>query len=257
MKIALIDSDIICYRAAFLHEDAGVEDAIRCVVDMHIGWTEAARCDGYLACLSTQANFRKNWWPEYKADRKKRPRPIHLSALIGHVQNNMNSCWHYGWEADDVMGYLATYPTDVERVIVTIDKDLDQIPGMHCNPDKETIYEVSDDDADLYSWMQVLSGDSTDNYPGIPKIGDKKAAAILADAQYGDRESVVRAAYTERGLTEEYLLQMTTCAKILRYTKELECAICSSDTTSQSPLQRLLSMLQPASGSDRLSETPA
>ena len=60
-----------------------------------------------------------------------------------------------------------------------IDKDLLQIPGNHYNFNKKTHRFVSDDEAHKLLMIQCLTGDRTDNIPGIKGIGPKKAEKIL------------------------------------------------------------------------------
>ena len=245
-RVALVDSDIVAYRAAVLTENDSEEAAIQLCRDIHQTWMDAARCDSMVPCLTIGKSYRCNSWPDYKANRKDKPKPKHLAAVRDSF-SSIALC-HSGWEADDVIGYLHTMTWhDCETVIVTVDKDLDQIPGWHCNPDKETVYEVSPDNSALYRWMQVLSGDTTDNYAGIPKIGEKKAHKLLEDVQLSDYESTVRAIYLEKGLDETYLQSMIACATILTYNKDIECELLSPDSTVEStlvPFLRSLPQLQ-------------
>ena len=236
MKIALIDSDIVAYRAAVLTENETEDIAISLSEQIHDTWLDASRSDLYVPCLTVGSSFRKRAWADYKANRKDKPRPRHLDAVINHIKTKENVCYHSSWEADDVMGFIQSYPYDMDTIIVSIDKDLDQIPGWHCNPDKETVYDVSNDDSDMYMWMQVLSGDTTDNYPGIPGIGQGKAQKILADVSFGDRESVVKAVYVEKGKDNDYYKAMLRCATIIKHTEDIECELLSQGLTAESTL---------------------
>lgn len=237
MRIALTDSDIVAYRAAILCEEQDEADCIHLIDRMHDYWQDSAYADMFVPCLSVGKSFRTAWWPDYKANRKDRPKPRHLSAAYAHIRSNPRCMWHTGWEADDVLGFLGT--TEIagfETVIVTIDKDLDQVLGSHCNPDKEICYTVDADDADMYKWMQVLSGDTTDNYPGIPRIGQEKARKLLIDVSSGDRESVVKSVYKDKGFDDTYYTQMLRCAVILTNTEEVECGLLSPDLNVESTL---------------------
>lgn len=92
-----------------------------------------------------------------------------------------------GLEADDVLGILATHSTLVkgEKIIVSHDKDLGQIPGLHLNPmsPDEGVYRIAPAFARRLLAYQVLVGDSTDNYPGRPGCGPVKAEKILEKVQ--------------------------------------------------------------------------
>lgn len=248
IKTALIDSDIVAWRAAILAETEDLDEVMNLVRRIHHSWTDMAGCDGYVCCLSHGPPIRRAYWPDYKMNRKDRPKPRHLHDVMTELKATENSAYHEGWEADDVLGFLGTHPDAEDVVIVSVDKDLDQIPGMHCNPDKEIIYEVSDDDADMYRWMQVLSGDSTDGYPGIPKIGQVKARRILEDVQHGDRQRVVEETYVAKDLTLDMCARMTGCATIITYSKEIQCALLSPDSTADSTLPRFLRSLMQSDG---------
>lgn len=247
MNIALIDSDVVAYRAAILSEDGDEEDAIDLCDRIHETWMDAAHCDQSVKCLTVGKSFRTASWPDYKANRADKPRPRHLTAVRNHIIGK-GCMMHPGWEADDILGFLHTGNMcigEFRTVIVTVDKDLDQVPGWHCNPDKERLYEVSFEDSEMYRWMQVLSGDTTDNYAGIPGIGEKKAMKLLVDVPVCDLEKTVRAVYAEKGLDDAYLSSMMICSTIVQYTEEIECALLSQDSSEESTLVPFLRSLRP------------
>src|SRR5690606_12264806 len=65
-----------------------------------------------------------------------------------------------------------------EKVIVSEDKDLHTVPGLHFNPAKDSkVRYVSTLDADRLFLYQTLVGDPVDGYPGAPRIGPKSAYA--------------------------------------------------------------------------------
>ncbi len=85
-------------------------------------------------------------------------------------------------EADDLIG-MAAY--DAERdeddfVVVTIDKDMDQIPGLHFNWVKDEEYVMTKGDAYEALLVQCIAGDNTDNIKGIPGRGAAWAKKFLA-----------------------------------------------------------------------------
>jgi 5'-3' exonuclease len=86
-----------------------------------------------------------------------------------------------------------------QSVIVSIDKDLLQIPGSHYNFVKSEFTEVSEEEGMFSFYIQLLMGDSTDNVSGCPGIGPKKAEKALRPF-IGDEEGMYRAVvdkYTE------------------------------------------------------------
>jgi DNA polymerase-1 len=71
--------------------------------------------------------------------------------------------------------------------------------------------------AEYARWMQVLTGDKTDGYAGIPGIGPRKAEVILSKVKDGNFYEKVLAAYLAAGLTEEDAIKNIRLATILTY----------------------------------------
>ena len=138
----------------------------------------------------------------YKGNRDKAPKPVHGPAIREYMKENYDVNVSEDEEADDVVGYehYKLYLRDPHSsCIVTVDKDIDMIPGLHYNFVKEESYYVDDDQADRYFYLQLLKGDSTDNIPGLPGVGDKRAAAMLEGLSTVDSYyAVARKAYDEK-----------------------------------------------------------
>ncbi len=226
-RTLLIDTDIFIYKALFASEEThdwgdgnfsltcNFDKAATLFRSRIAELEELCRADALL-CMSSDTNFRKALWPEYKATRSSKRKPINLNDLKELVINEYETSVRPGLEADDIMGILATHPSAVpgKKLIVTIDKDLMQIPGKHLNPDKmdEGVITVTPDGGDHCHLMQTLTGDQVDNYPGIPGIGPKRADKILQEDTW---EEVV-AAYAKAELTEDDALTQARVARICR-----------------------------------------
>lgn len=152
--------------------------------------------------------FREELEPAYKANRSEAPRPCHLHSIRAYIQYEYPTIITDGTiEADDALGLTQTkHEADnalEDTIICSIDKDLLTIPGWNYNWQRKgdesdpRLTHVSDEDAAYNFCLQLLTGDSVDNIPGLPGIGPKKAERILEDAwyMYGD---------WERGVTEKY-----------------------------------------------------
>jgi DNA polymerase-1 len=100
-----------------------------------------------------------------------------------------------GFEADDVLGSLARRLADLESdvILVTTDKDLLQLVGARIqvfDPFRDLLYDVEQVrcrfgllPGQIPDFL-ALTGDASDNIPGVPGIGAKRARALLL--QYGD-----------------------------------------------------------------------
>lgn len=236
--LGLIDSDSLVYEAAYRaqHADewdegqftytASLPEAIADFDGSIANIKRALNTEDVVVVLSEAdraANFRRGVWPEYKAPRGKagNMRPLLFDALRQHVTAEYGAILKPGIEADDTVGILATatqldsLPPVEERVIVAIDKDLDTVPGLHYNWRKDDvgIYNVTPEEAYREFMYQTLTGDSTDNYPGLKGCGPKSAAKILDNDGY--TWDVIVAAYEKKGWSESDALIQARCARIL------------------------------------------
>jgi DNA polymerase-1 len=142
---------------------------------------------------------RKEIYPEYKANRP--PPPDDLVKQIPVVEKvlqlyGLKTFTEPGWEADDVIASLATRARGrgIDVKIVSSDKDLMQLvgPGVRVlYEDMKTRQIVEMDEAKVEEKYRVppskildllaMTGDSSDNIPGIPKVGEKTAASLLKE----------------------------------------------------------------------------
>ncbi|HWL80094.1 MAG TPA: hypothetical protein VNR89_04015 [Roseomonas sp.] len=232
MTTLLIDGDGFAYNAAAAVERA--TDWGGGIWTLHANEDEAlARLDDALASVQEAlgvkkiavavtdqgANFRNSVWPDYKGKRKLKRKPLVLPVMRQHLIDNYSARLRPNLEADDVLGILATHPSIIkgEKIIVSADKDFFTIPGKFyrtTDPDKGVV-DVSEEDADRAHLYQTLTGDTTDEYPGCPGIGPKKAKDILDKECSWD--AVVRT-YEKYGLTEDDAIVQARCARILRST---------------------------------------
>ena len=105
------------------------------------------------------------------------------------------------------------------KIIVSQDKDLSQIPGLHLNPRKldEGIVEIAAKQGDRTFWFQELTGDVPDNYSGCPKIGPGKATKLLDSGQPEEYPVLVLAAFEKAGLSIAEAAVQINVARILQY----------------------------------------
>lgn len=142
---------------------------------------EAMGTDNHLLFLSSGKCFRNDiaTIQEYKANRKDAVKPVYYRELWDYIKKEYNTHECESIEADDA---LALCQTD-DTVIVSIDKDLLQVPGKHYNWVREEKVLVTPEVGLRKLYQQVLTGDPTDNIPGIRGIGEVRARALLADVE--------------------------------------------------------------------------
>lgn len=247
-RILLIDGDILVYKHAFAAEqviDWGegmftlhsyLPDAIAAVDQQIDQLMTKLKADEYQLCLTSRTtNFRKAFYPNYKANRTEKRKPLVWEGLYNHLMENHDGKVKDNLEADDVLGILSTWTKEkwggAERIIVSIDKDFKTIPGKlfrlnTVNTDEYgEMFTITEEEADFNFLVQTLTGDTTDNYPGCPGIGAKRAEAALKLALLHKPEAItpmeamwqtVLALYDKAGFGPDYALTQARCARILR-----------------------------------------
>lgn len=125
----------------------------------------------------------------YKANRTQ-PKPALLPDCREFLVGRHHAIVIDGREADDECSILAhkrRAEGHTGDVIISIDKDLDMIPGLHYNWQRETYYEISPLQGLRFFYKQCLMGDAGDNIPGCPGIGKENK---LLDELDGMRDEV-------------------------------------------------------------------
>lgn len=230
-KKLLIDGDILIYKIATQNEiDTHWGDGLwtlhcdeklcKADVDAQIEDLGAQlEADDYIVALTDSQNFRKDVLPTYKANRKDKRKPMVLNALRKYVMEKHNGVMWKNLEADDVLGIMATEPSDEKRIIVSIDKDLKQIPAL-ISVDGFVVNETPLKLADYWFMIQTLSGDVVDGYTGLPAVGIKTAEKLLNKytmVPVLDLWKIVVGLYKEKGFSEQEALQQARVARILRH----------------------------------------
>lgn len=235
-RTLLLDGDTLIFEAAAsceyetqwdggwlwtLHADldqaiAKLQDSIAEIIDQ----LQPTRT---VLALTDTENWRKGVMSTYKFNRKKTRKPIVYKPLRELCHETMEVYQRPGLEGDDILGILATHPTLIpgEKILVSIDKDMKTIPGLHLNYQKARAsgeweaHLITERSADRHHLYQTLTGDATDGYPGCPGVGPVSAEKVLGDDPTWDK---VVGAYKKAGLGEGVALQNARVARILRYT---------------------------------------
>ncbi|MER9178948.1 hypothetical protein [Mesorhizobium sp. M0767] len=200
--ILLMDGDTLAFRAAAAIQHT-VTTPTGMVEPMARTWEGEAVLDNmidrlkkrlkadeliiFLSCPSAE-NFRLKIEPTYKSNRKASVRPMLLDHLKDYLRLNYGATHMAFIEADDAIGIMATSPkwTDQERVIVVgRDKDFKTIPGEHYqllddgDDGAPNIRSISPMEAAKAHYVQALSGDAIDGFPGCPGMGKVRAERVV------------------------------------------------------------------------------
>ena len=207
--VFLIDGQSYIYRAFYavrgLTNSEGLPtNAIFGVVNM-LQRIRDEHAPSYLGMVldAPGKNFRHHAYPKYKANRAAMPDEMrvqmpHIKEVVGAYRIPILEL--AGYEADDIIATLATrWERDgAEVVIVSGDKDLMQVVS-----DRVTMLDTMQDKrigpAEVHAKfgvepgrvveVQALMGDSTDNIPGVPGVGEKTAIKLIA--QWNDLDGVL------------------------------------------------------------------
>ena len=212
-ELFLIDGNSLVYRAFFaLPESIATSkgqptNAIFGFASMLVKIISEYGAKPTIVVWDAGMSGRDDVYEEYKAGR--RERPDLLSEQWPHLQPLVDAFGYQnlkvpGYEADDVIATLAgrAHENGIEVMIVTGDRDLFQLiePGVQVMATSRGITDtkIYDRDAvvdrygippELIPDFVGLKGDTSDNIPGVPGIGDKTASQLLQE--YGDLEGVL------------------------------------------------------------------
>lgn len=239
-RLLLLDSDIVAYKLSSATEEKFLFDGPDSEAAIHTSWEDTRvgvekyveelivryKASEVLVCLSDPINnWRKNVYPDYKANRKATRKPEFLMQAKDHLASLYPSYQRPGLEADDILGIISTSPvlwTDYEKVIVSEDKDMRTIPGLLFNPrdTTNTPKRISRVSALRFFFTQCITGDPVDNYPGCRGVGiaSPEVAALATQKTAKDMWATVLGAYARKGFTEADALVQARVARICQHT---------------------------------------
>lgn len=181
----------------------------------------ATNADQFHALLTGSGNYRSviAKTAPYKGNRVQE-KPAYYDFIRTRLERKYRAEVIQGAEADDAVAILGAKGW----VMASIDKDLDQVPGMHWNWVKQSMYEISEHEGAHWLFCQALSGDSTDNIPGIHRLGLKGADKYIIKENCTTWDDYVRACiarYEVAGLTEDAFQEMFSLVYLCRTDEDL------------------------------------
>ena len=227
--IAVIDGNSLMHRAyhgvppTMNAPDGRPTNAIFGFLNMLLKLVDAFHPDGIVCAFDKgKPRVRMEMLHQYKAQRKPMDDELRQQfPMIHDVLRALNvpiqEC--EGWEGDDILGTLGAQgeAAGYDMYLVTGDRDMYQLATDHVKivgtkrglsevkivTPEEVIEAYNGVTADLIPDFYGLKGDTSDNIPGVPGIGPKKAAALIT--QYGSLEGVIEHAGEVKGKMGENL----------------------------------------------------
>ena len=226
---AVIDGNSLMHRAfhavppTMNAPDGRPTNAIFGFLNMFLKMIDAFNPDGvFVAFDKGKPRVRMEMLPQYKAQRPPMDPDLHaqfpmIKELLAAL--NVPILQSEGWEGDDILGTMARLGEEAgcDMLLVTGDRDMYQLVTEHVNvvSTRKGLSDVAimtpESVDDLYHGITPalvpdfygLKGDTSDNIPGVPGIGPKKASALIA--QYGSLDEVIAHADEVKGKMGENL----------------------------------------------------
>lgn len=226
---AVIDGNSLMHRAfhavppTMNAPDGRPTNAIFGFLNMFLKMIDAFNPDGVVVAFDKgKPRVRMEMLPQYKAQRPPMDPDLHaqfpmIKELLAAL--NVPILQSEGWEGDDILGTMARLGEQAgcDMLLVTGDRDMYQLVTEHVNvvSTRKGLSDVAimtpESVDDLYHGITPalvpdfygLKGDTSDNIPGVPGIGPKKASALIA--QYGSLDEVIAHAGEVKGKMGENL----------------------------------------------------
>ncbi len=226
---AVIDGNSLMHRAfhavppTMNAPDGRPTNAIFGFLNMFLKMIDAFKPDGVVVAFDKgKPRVRMEMLPQYKAQRPPMDPDLHaqfpmIKELLAAL--NVPILQSEGWEGDDILGTMARLGEEAgcDMLLVTGDRDMYQLVTEHVNvvSTRKGLSDVAimtpESVDDLYHGITPalvpdfygLKGDASDNIPGVPGIGPKKASALIA--QYGSLDEVIAHADEVKGKMGENL----------------------------------------------------
>lgn len=226
---AVIDGNSLMHRAfhavppTMNAPDGRPTNAIFGFLNMFLKMIDAFNPDGVVVAFDKgKPRVRMEMLPQYKAQRPPMDPDLHAQfPMIKELLTALNVpiLQSEGWEGDDILGTMARLGEEAgcDMLLVTGDRDMYQLVTEHVNvvSTRKGLSDVAimtpESVDDLYHGITPalvpdfygLKGDASDNIPGVPGIGPKKASALIA--QYGSLDEVIAHADEVKGKMGENL----------------------------------------------------
>lgn len=233
-ELVLIDGNSLLNRAFYATKllttrDGTPTNAVFGFIKLLLKIIQDNKPDRLIVTFDLKApTFRHKMYDGYKATRK--PMPDDLVVQVGMLKSllhsmNITMCEKEGYEADDLIGTLSHAFSDTHSIVITGDRDayqlVDDLTDVFITKtgvsellklNKNNFEQLIGYKPSQVIDMKALMGDSSDNIPGVPGVGEKTALNLLLkygtlDNVYSNLEDITGAVKTklENGKESAYL----------------------------------------------------
>ena len=274
-RLFILDGMALAYRAHFaffsnpIRNSKGVNtSAVYGFANTLLAILEQESPTHIAACFDTSAlTARHKLYPEYKANRESMPEELSIQIpIIFSLLEAMNIpiLRYEGYEADDTIGTLSRLADDTKEFhtyMVSQDKDLGQLISPSCylwRPGKRgNDHEVIDLEKLKEHWgieraeqvidILALMGDSSDNIPGLPGVGEKTAKLLIGE--FGSVENLLantdKLKGKRREIVEENAALATLSKELATIDRNVPLTVTLDELVKKEPRpDELLSLLQ-------------
>lgn len=233
MKLAVIDIDhlfFLCLTGEkildisgqpikednrFVYRERTLEESILIADNYITNILNITNCDSYIGFFGGSSQSRKLINPEYKANRVGLEPLKNLHEMKVYLQDKWKFVWLANikfnqYETDDyVCSFVKQTPNSF---IVSPDKDLLNLVGVHYNPKQNKEITITEEQEDIYFWKSMIIGDVADNIVGIYGKGEKFVDKLFNEFEVFNPPNIYRAprhtkvfqAYLEYSTIDEF-----------------------------------------------------
>lgn len=164
--------------------------------------------------IGDKNNWRKQYYPDYKANRKDKEKPPMYEIILNELYNRYEVVSLPNLEADDTCRIISednqNYPT--RKILVSIDKDFHSFPCELYDPLHDRQYVINNEEAGYNLMKQIIMGDKADNIQGLEGYGEVKTTKFL-DSEPHILDDV-KELFREKGQLEDFKINLNLVSMV-------------------------------------------
>jgi len=222
LELVIVDADSLCYASACADSKPEAYASLEYRINDIKNKCDCENIELWLEAWEDKLIFRKHVATSkpYKGNRANLEPPKFLEDTKKYLVKYLGGKLTHNYESEDMVLIRATELGRDKCIVAAIDKDVYQAPFVFYNYHKNEFYDLTEEEANLRLYRQILTGDKTDNIPGLPNFGLVKAEKIINE-KTENIPLAVAMKYKEKGFSYDYLLEQSRLIYLLRHKKEV------------------------------------